>query len=66
VLDLVEKLCTRVLVLDRGRVVADDSVDHLCSLQASASLEEVFGRLVRREEPDRLARDIADTVTAHA
>jgi ABC-2 type transport system ATP-binding protein len=66
VLDLVEKLCTRVLVLDRGRVVADDSVDHLRSLQASASLEEVFGRLVRREEPDRLARDIADTVTTHA
>ena len=34
VLDLVEKLCARVVVLSRGRVVADDSVDGLRRLRA--------------------------------
>ena len=66
VLDLVERLCSRVIVLNRGRVVADDTVDGLRHLKASGSLEEVFGQLVLRQDPERLAADIADVVTASA
>ena len=43
VLDIVEKLCARVIVLNRGNVVADDSVEQLRRLKASGSLEDVFG-----------------------
>jgi ABC-2 type transport system ATP-binding protein len=63
VLEVVEKLCSRVIVLHRGRVVADDSVEHLRELMARDSLEEVFAQLVVREDPERVARDIADLVT---
>jgi ABC-2 type transport system ATP-binding protein len=66
VLDLVERLCSRIIVLNRGRVVADDTVDGLRHLKASGSLEEVFGQLVLRQDPERLAADIADVVTASA
>jgi ABC-2 type transport system ATP-binding protein len=66
VLDLVERLCSRIVVLNRGRVVADDTVDGLRHLKASGSLEEVFGQLVLRQDPERLAADIADVVTASA
>jgi ABC-2 type transport system ATP-binding protein len=59
---VVEKLCSRVVVLHRGRVVADDSVEHLRELMARDSLEEVFAQLVVREDPERVARDIADLV----
>ena len=62
VLEVVEKLCSRVVVLHRGRVVADDSVEHLRGLMARDSLEEVFAQLVVREDPERVARDIADLV----
>ncbi len=62
VLEVVEKLCSRVVVLHRGRVVADDSVEHLRELMARDSLEEVFAQLVVREDPERVARDIADLV----
>jgi ABC-2 type transport system ATP-binding protein len=62
VLEVVEKLCSRVIVLHRGRVVADDSVEHLRGLMARDSLEEVFAQLVVREDPERVARDIADLV----
>jgi ABC-2 type transport system ATP-binding protein len=66
VLELVEKLCDRVVVLHRGHVVADDSVANLRQLMTSASLEEVFAQLVLREDPERTARDIADVVAGHA
>jgi ABC-2 type transport system ATP-binding protein len=66
VLELVEKLCDRVIVLHRGRVVADDSVGRLRQIMTSASLEEVFAQLVLRDDPERTARDIADVVAGHA
>ena len=66
VLETVEKLCTRVIVLHRGRIVADDSVEQLRVLRASKSLEEVFTQLVRLEDPQKTAGDIADVVALHA
>ena len=62
VLDIVEKLCDRVIVLYRGRVVADDSVANLEQLMTRHSLEEVFAQLVLRDDPERTARDVADVV----
>ena len=66
VLDIVEKLCARVIVLNRGSVVADDSVEQLRRLKASGSLEDVFGQLVQREDPERTAHDIAEVVGLRA
>jgi ABC-2 type transport system ATP-binding protein len=66
ILDVVEKLCSRVIVLHEGRVVADDSVKQLRTVLASSSLEEVFAHLVLRHDPERIARDIADVVTVGA
>ena len=66
ILEVVEKLCTSVMVLHRGRIVANDSVDRLRTLMASASLEEVFAQLVLRDDPARVARDIADVSALRA
>jgi ABC-2 type transport system ATP-binding protein len=66
VLELIEKLCDRVIVLHRGRVVADDSVENLQTLMTKDSLEQVFAQLVLRDDPERTARDIADVVADHA
>jgi ABC-2 type transport system ATP-binding protein len=59
-LEVVEKVCSKVIILYRGQVVADDSVGHLRDLMALDSLEAVFSDLVFREDPDLIARDIAD------
>jgi ABC-2 type transport system ATP-binding protein len=64
VLDLVERVCQRVVVIHRGRVVANDSVDRLRGLRASDSLEEVFSQLVLNDDPERTAADIVDVVVA--
>jgi len=66
ILDVVERLCTRVIVLHEGRVVADDSMKQLRTTLASSSLEQVFAHLVLRHDPRRIARDIADVVTVGA
>jgi ABC-2 type transport system ATP-binding protein len=65
-LDVVERLCTRVIVLHDGRIVANDSVAELRTVLASSSLEQVFTHLVLRQDPERTARDIADVVTVGA
>lgn len=66
ILDVVERLGTRVIVLHQGRVVADDSVSQLRTTLAGSSLEQVFAHLVLRHDPERIARDIADVVTVGA
>jgi len=66
VLELVEKACSRVLVIHQGKIVADDTVEALQHVVSSGSLEEVFSQLVLRDDPERTAADIADVVVAHA
>ena len=62
VLEVVEQLCSRVMVLNHGRVVADDSVEHLRELMARDTLEQVFAQLVYRDDPERVAKDMVDLV----
>jgi ABC-2 type transport system ATP-binding protein len=66
VLELVEKACDRVVVIHRGRIVADDTVSALRALMSRGSLEEVFSQLALQVDPARTAADIADVVTADA
>ena len=60
ILEVVEKVCDRILVLQKGKVVADDSIASLRTLLSSSSLEGVFAQLVIRDDPEQLARDLAD------
>lgn len=66
VLELVEKACHRVIVIHRGKVVADDTVAALQRLMRRESLEDVFSQLVLRTDPERTAADIADVVASRA
>jgi ABC-2 type transport system ATP-binding protein len=66
VLEAVEKVCSRVIVLHRGRVVADDSVAHLRTLMSLASLEEVFAELAIRTDPAAIAHEIAEVAALRA
>jgi ABC-2 type transport system ATP-binding protein len=60
ILEVVEKVCDRIIVLQRGRVVADDSIKQLRAVLSSSSLEGVFAQLVIRDDPAQLAQDLAD------
>ena len=60
---MVERVCDRVIVLHQGQVVADDSIARLRTLMSSTSLEGVFAQLVIREDPEAVARDLADVAS---
>ena len=65
IVENVERLCTRVIVLSAGRVIVDGSVDSIRTIAPSGSLEEAFATLAA-QQPDSLASEIADIVTNHA
>jgi ABC-2 type transport system ATP-binding protein len=50
VMDMVERVSSRVLIVHRGRVVADDSVGALRALLHAPSLEAVFAELTVEED----------------
>jgi ABC-2 type transport system ATP-binding protein len=66
VLDYVERLCAEVIVLHRGRVVAQGPVTQLrAMMQRESSLEEIIAQLVTTVDPAGAAREIADVVGLH-
>jgi len=62
VLDDLEKLCTRVLILKKGRVLADDSIAHLREIREQSSLEGIFASFTREEEEQSLARALLEVM----
>jgi ABC-2 type transport system ATP-binding protein len=60
VLDMVEKVCSDVLILHEGRIVAHDSVDRLRELQHVSSLEQVFAKLAVDQNVDQIGRALAE------
>jgi ABC-2 type transport system ATP-binding protein len=62
-LEVVEKLCSQVVILSRGKVVAQDSIVNLRELLAAPSLVEVFGQLTRQEDYTARAREIVSAVS---
>jgi ABC-2 type transport system ATP-binding protein len=62
VLEAVEKICSRVVIIYRGQVVAHNSIERLRQIMAVPSLEQVFSELVRQPDPEQVARDISETM----
>jgi ABC-2 type transport system ATP-binding protein len=62
VLEAVEKICSKVVILQRGKVVANDSVENLRNLMQAPSLEDVFSQLVLQEDTQQVAASIVAVV----
>jgi len=58
VMEVVERVCDRVIVLAKGRVVADASPRELTSLMKLPTLEHVFAQLVQQMDTAVVARDM--------
>ena len=64
VLEVVEKVCSEVVILFRGRIVAYDTVARLRELQSSASLETVFAQLAVPEDTSATAERVIAVMVA--
>jgi ABC-2 type transport system ATP-binding protein len=63
-LETVERVCSHVVILHRGKVVADDSIERLRVLMAVPTLEEIFSQLAVETDSDAISREIADLIHA--
>ena len=63
-LETVERLSSHVVILHRGKIVADDSIANLRNLMALPTLEEIFSQLAVEHDTAAIAREIADLVLA--
>lgn len=64
VLDVLEKVCSQVLILCKGRVVAHDSIEHLRESMHESSLEGIFGQLTREQDHRAVAEHILEVMRA--
>jgi len=62
VLEVTEKVCTRVIILHKGEVVADDSVENLRRLMRLPSLADIFSQLVLKEDTDSAAARLVEAM----
>ena len=60
--ETVERVCSHVVILHRGRVVADDSIEHLRTLMVLSTLEEIFSQLAVEQDTVAVSRQIADLI----
>jgi ABC-2 type transport system ATP-binding protein len=63
-LDTVERVCSHVVILHRGKVVADDSIERLRSMMELPTLEAIFSQLAVEQDTELMARQIADLIHA--
>ncbi|HTW64326.1 MAG TPA: ABC transporter ATP-binding protein [Bryobacteraceae bacterium] len=63
VLELVEKVADHIVVIDKGRIVADDSVEGLRALMHRPNLEGIFMQLVQQDDLGSRACEIASVIT---
>ncbi|HEX4810814.1 MAG TPA: ABC transporter ATP-binding protein [Bryobacteraceae bacterium] len=62
VLEVVEKVCSHVIVLQAGKPLAYGTVEDLKSFQSMPSLEAAFSLLVQETDATETAENILDTV----
>jgi len=61
-LETVERVSSHIVILHRGKVVADDSIEHLRSLMALPTLEAIFAQLAVEHDTAAVSREIADLI----
>ena len=62
--DMVEKLCSRVVILSSGRLVAEQAIVPISRTRARSSLEDIFVRVTQQADFTPVAREILDTIRA--
>jgi ABC-2 type transport system ATP-binding protein len=62
VLEVVEHLCNRVIVIAKGRILADAPPSDLTRLMSLPNLESVFAQLVQQQDTRILAQDIVEVM----
>jgi ABC-2 type transport system ATP-binding protein len=61
-LDTVERVSSRVVILHKGRVVANDSIAQLRALMSLPTLEEIFSQLAIEQDTGGITRQMVELI----
>ena len=61
-LDTVERVSSRIVILHKGQVVANDSIEELRTLMSLPTLEQIFTQLVIEQDTESLTRQIVEVM----
>jgi ABC-2 type transport system ATP-binding protein len=61
ILDVVERVCHRVIIIDKGKLILDGKPDELVAAHQTGTLERLFTRMTGGDELERRAEDFAKT-----
>jgi ABC-2 type transport system ATP-binding protein len=63
-LETVERICSHIVILHRGKIVADDSIEKLRTLMSLSTLEDIFSQLTVEQDTESISRQIVDLIHA--
>jgi ABC-2 type transport system ATP-binding protein len=63
VLEVVEKICTQLLILQKGEVIAHGPIDDVRQQIGQSTVEDIFLQVVAEKDVSRIASDIVDVIT---
>lgn len=60
ILEIAQTMCDRVIIIDKGRIIADARVDELRKLRGDQSLEDIFLELTGGRDVDEMVKELAN------
>ena len=60
ILEIAQTMCDRVIIINKGRIVADARVDELRAMRGEQSLEDIFLELTGGSDADEMVKELAD------
>ncbi len=63
-LETVERISSHIVILHRGKIVADDSIERLRTLMSLRTLEGIFSQLAVEQDTAAISKQIADLIHA--
>ncbi len=65
VLEVVEQVCNRVIVIAKSKILADARPSELTSLMSLPNLESVFAQLVQQQDTRTVAQEMVEVMQLH-
>ncbi len=60
ILEIAQTMCDRVIIINKGKIVADGRVEEMRRMRGDQSLEDIFLELTGGQEVDALVKELAD------
>ncbi|MCZ2115129.1 MAG: ABC transporter ATP-binding protein [Anaerolineae bacterium] len=60
ILEIAQTMCDRVIIINKGRIVADAQVDEMRRMRGDQTLEDIFLELTGGREVDEMVKELAD------